>query len=127
MVDVTIDDKDFQKALQSLASTLPQEAQPLALLAAAQELRNEVIPRTPYLTGTYRRSIRTEREGADVLVGSDVPYGPRLEYGFVGRDRLGRNYHQGPRPHWRPAIEASKDAQLKAAAAAAEKLLGRLK
>lgn len=34
---------------------------------------------------------------------SNSPYGPRLEYGFTGTDRLGRNYHQPPFAHWRPA------------------------
>jgi hypothetical protein len=50
-------------------------------------------------SGAYLGSIvKTETK-----VFTSSPYGPRLEYGFTGTDRLGRNYHQPPFPHWRPA------------------------
>jgi hypothetical protein len=42
------------------------------------------------------------------LVGSNVPYEPRLELGFSGTDSLGRTYHQLPRPAFRPALEMQK-------------------
>lgn len=41
-------------------------------------------------------------------VGSDVPYQPRLELGFVGTDSLGRVYHQAPRPAFAPALAISR-------------------
>jgi hypothetical protein len=47
-------------------------------------------------------------------VGTDVVYDPRLELGFVGRDSLGRNYNQAPRPHIRPAFEETKRKAAKA-------------
>lgn len=37
-------------------------------------------------------------------IGTNMEYGPRLEFGFVGRDSLGRNYSQAPRPFLRPSI-----------------------
>lgn len=40
-------------------------------------------------------------------VGTDVPYGPRLEYGFYGTDSLGRNYNQPPYPFFSRAVEGS--------------------
>lgn len=51
-------------------------------------------------TGRYLGSIMR----TDNRVFTNAPQAARLEYGFTGRDRLGRNYHQPPFPHWRPAI-----------------------
>lgn len=36
--------------------------------------------------------------GFDSIVGSDSPYARRLEFGFKGRDSLGRVYNMAPRP-----------------------------
>jgi hypothetical protein len=44
------------------------------------------------------------------LVGSKVIYARRLELGFVGTDRAGRNVQQGPRPYLRPAFRESSEA-----------------
>lgn len=61
------------------------------------------------ITGAYRRSWHhtvtvtpTEVSGR---VGTSQPQGPRLEYGFVGADRLGRVYNQQPYAHVGPAVE----------------------
>jgi hypothetical protein len=51
------------------------------------------------ISGQYISSIKK----TDTRVYTSSPYGPRLEYGFTGTDSLGRNYHQPPFPHWRPA------------------------
>ncbi|MFF0409698.1 hypothetical protein ACFYUY_04595 [Kitasatospora sp. NPDC004745] len=60
-------------------------------------------------TGEYRRSWTTEvhatATGVDAVVGTARPQGPRLEYGFVGPDSLGRVYHQPPFPHVGPAVQ----------------------
>lgn len=60
-------------------------------------------------TGDYRRSItmRVQDEvfGTLVFVGTNAPQGRRLEFGFVGRDSLGRDYNQPPFPHFGPAID----------------------
>lgn len=37
-------------------------------------------------------------------VGSSMPYARRLEYGFVGMDSRGRQYHDPPRPWARPSV-----------------------
>ncbi len=44
------------------------------------------------------------------LVGSNVPYEPRLELGFAGTDSLGRKYRQAPRPAFRPGYYRSIEA-----------------
>lgn len=40
---------------------------------------------------------------------TDAPQANRLEYGFVGADRLGRHFNQAPRPHWGPPVEPVAD------------------
>lgn len=69
-------------------------------------------PNTP--TGDYRRSIHMQTSegllgltpgGFVVAVGTNKPQGRRLEFGFVGRDSLGRVYNQPPYPHFGPALD----------------------
>lgn len=60
-------------------------------------------------TGNYRRSWTTMGpflSGSDVesTVGTNAPQARRLEYGFVGWDRIGRPYDQKPYPHLGPAM-----------------------
>lgn len=79
----------------------------VAVKLAGNAYKNDVQAIAPYKTGTYRRSIHvemsTEGEAPVALIGTNAPQALRLEYGFVGPDRLGRVYNQKPRPHWRPA------------------------
>lgn len=50
--------------------------------------------------------------GSFVIVADNVtnfsPQTHRLEYGFIGTDSLGRNYHQPAFPHFRPALQEIK-------------------
>ena len=88
------------------------------------EVRNDVSTpfppasapgRPPHLrSGDYKRSLQAivgpSRSGKSITgrVGSNSPYGRRLEFGFVGIDSLGRYYYQPARPHLRPAMERLK-------------------
>jgi hypothetical protein len=60
------------------------------------------------ITGAYRNSWRPQTRslpyGAVCTIGTDLPYGRRLEFGFTGTDSLGRNYNQPPFPHVQPAL-----------------------
>lgn len=60
-------------------------------------------------TGDYRRSWTTTLTlgtgGASATVGTNKPQARRLEYGFVGADRIGRVYDQPPFPHVGPAFD----------------------
>lgn len=47
---------------------------------------------------------------AKVEGGTNIIYGPRLEFGFVGKDSLGRTYNQPAYPYLRPAFDEEKDA-----------------
>jgi len=113
--------EELAKAFAALAEDIKGPALEAATRAAALPILNQVritVPeggRTPYKTGTYRRSFHMETvektpERCTVQVGTDSPYGKRLEYGFVGADKLGRVYNQSPRPHVRPAFDENKGA-----------------
>lgn len=60
------------------------------------------------ITGAYRNSWRPETHrlayGAVCTIGTDLPYGRRLEFGFTGTDSLGRYYDQPPFAHVQPAL-----------------------
>jgi len=78
---------------------------------AANEYKNDVQAIIQYKTGTLRRSVHVEMTSEGLrqvaLIGTDAPYARRLERGFVGKDSLGRVYHQSPAPRWRPAWDAN--------------------
>ena len=86
----------------------------------AQTLEGEIKARqgTPpapnVITGDYQGSwshnATQAGEIVEAVVGTNKPQARRLEFGFVGPDRLGRVYHQAPRPHVAPAIEATTKA-----------------
>ena len=83
----------------------------LVIQAVSLDIENDARALAPYKTGNYRRSIRStaahEGDVIAVYVGSNEPYGRRLELGFVGTDKLGRRYNQAPRPHLRPALDSN--------------------
>jgi phage gpG-like protein len=120
-------EKELRRDLARLSDAVRGPAILRALVAGALPIANEWKRRAPYESGNYRRSVHVGGEGvgggttgsdiggqtatstgAEVAVGTNVEYGPRLEYGFVGTDSLGRTYHQPARPHARPAIEAAQ-------------------
>lgn len=113
--------EDLAKAFAQLADDIKGPALEAATRAAALPVLNQVRitepegGRTPYKTGTYRRGFHMETvektpERCTVIVGNDQPQGPRLEFGFVGADSLGRVYNQAPRPHLRPALDENRGA-----------------
>jgi hypothetical protein len=95
----------FRDRLQSFSPALARELHE-RLLDEADEIATLARQRAPYKTGTLRRSISsgTDRENM-VIVKAQAPYARRIEYGFIGQDSRGRNYHQSARPYLRPAID----------------------
>lgn len=65
------------------------------------------------ITGEYVRTIRRRSRplvaGGYSDIGTDDPRGHRLEVGFVGTDSRRRRIHQGPFPHFGPALDGSAD------------------
>lgn len=86
-------------------------------------IQNEIVENAPYKTGNYKRSwhigeAKATSTSAYNTTGTDVAYGPRLEFGFEGTDALGRSYHQSAQPHVRPAFDAKRQAAIDEVAAA---------
>ena len=113
--------EDLAAKFRALADDIKGPALEAATRAAALPVLNQVRitepegGRTPYKTGTYRRSFHIETvekssERCRVEVGTDAPQARRLEYGFVGADKLGRVYNQAARPHIRPALDENRGA-----------------
>jgi len=48
-----------------------------------------------------------------VETGTNLIYAPRVEYGFSGKDKLGRVYNQPPNPYLRSAFDQEKDAAIR--------------
>lgn len=96
------------KDIQRIGENVKRNEATVAKLMG-NEYKNDVQEIIQYKTGTLRRSVHvemTEEDGHPVaLVGSNVSYARRLEYGFVDVDSLGRHYNQAPAPRWRPAFD----------------------
>lgn len=83
----------------------------LAVRRALEAARVEIVDNTgfPVVTGRYKLSLEgkpsghgnesifeVEQDKKQVVgsIGTTVVYGPRVEFGFVGKDKLGREYNQ---------------------------------
>lgn len=126
-------DKKLSAQFAALDDAVRGQTMKNAAVAGALLIVNEWKATSPYETGNYRRSQHVGGEGVlggiegdttgtdiggqeigadfvEVKVGSNVEYGPRLEFGFTGTDALGRTYHQPARPSLRSAVESQKGA-----------------
>lgn len=97
--------KGLQDSVPAAASLIVQEAQTLV----------------PVDTGNLRDHIHSDEvDASDTRVvhqvapfveagneyGFDPAYARRIEYGFMGTDKMGRTYHQAAQPYMRPAIDS---------------------
>lgn len=113
----------LRSKLAAIAARLGGDAAAIPLMAGAQIVANAAREKAPVLTGTLRRSIRAEAMGRDVVVGTELPYARRIEFGFTGADSRGRQYNQAARPYLRPALDENKQRVMEAVKAAAGDLL----
>lgn len=120
------DSKTFMAQIGKFAQEAPEKIDALAR-QTVQELAKRAVEKTPvdtgFLRGSWQPSIgepSTEHEGKEDMGGAAVQaavsvlipeikagvmvylmnnakYARRLEYGFVGKDSLGRNYNQAGR------------------------------
>ena len=105
---------EWKAKLGKLSQALADQAVLRALTSGAELIRNPAAQKAPYKTGTLKRSIHIEKgEGMEVLIGPDAPYGARIEFGYVGPDKLGRTFHQPAQPYLRPAFDENKDAAIR--------------
>lgn len=71
-------------------------------------LINSIAYSTSEFQSTVSDTTGTSLEAADedkVKIGTNVVYAPRVEFGFVGQDSLGRNYNQPAKSFLRAAIK----------------------
>jgi len=104
---------ELKKLLQSLKGAGAGAKLVTAVDAGLMPIQNEIVENAPYKTGTYKRSwhlgtAETTSTSAYNTTGTDVIYGPRLEFGYEETDARGRSYHQSARPHVRPAFDAKR-------------------
>lgn len=115
---------ELRRKLANLHAIAEVDALNDVLLAAAMPIVNSAQQRAPVQSGTLRRSITVEVFGpGDVRIGSSVPYARRIEFGFLGADRLGREYHQAAQPYLRPAFEEHIDRVRRAIIAGARAMM----
>ena len=109
-----------------------------ACLAGALLVSNKAKENVRFITGTLKRSIhvgnhtaesapdftpndvggnygdvagkKVSGHSATLLVGTNLAYAARIEYGFVGADSLGRVYNQAAQPYLRPAAASEEKA-----------------
>ena len=133
--------KELIQKLNKLGEVGKGRAMINALVAGGLEISNEAKINAPYITGTLERSIhigghvsesapgftphdvagdysdiggeKIESNAASILIGTNLVYAKRLEFGFNGPDKLGRIYHQPAQPYLRPAVDTKKERAFK--------------
>lgn len=120
--------KELEAALEKLRKAGAGAKMATAVDAGLLVIQNEIVANAPYKTGTYKRSWHlgtpeTSSTSAYNTTGTDVIYGPRLEFGFEASDALGRSYHQAAQPHVRPAFDGKRDEALAEVSAALKALI----
>jgi len=128
-------DQELSRALSRAKDVFRAEHLQNALLAGALLVMNDAKRTVARKTGTLARSLhvggygiglgeggghgpdtypyRNIGAGSDPLtvqVGTNVPYAARIEYGFVGKDVMGRRFRQPAQPYLRPAIRKNEEA-----------------
>ena len=83
------------------------------LLAGGELVAAEYRRRVPVVTADLQRSIgvsikrgRSGGKRIEVRAGSNNPEAKRIEYGYIGPDKLGRRFNQAAQPALRPAARA---------------------
>ena len=100
-----VDDRAFQAALTQMMERIAV-ASGAAVKTAALAVQAAGMQHTKAVSGTNRRSWRTEAKGPyAAFVGPTMIYSRRLELGFKGPDSLGRVYNQAPKPYVRPTYD----------------------
>ena len=103
MSDIRLDTAELDRITAECGLNAVQVVNRLAF-----EVEGEAKMMAPVDTGALRNSGFTEpatQQNKTATVGFTMVYAPRIEFGFVGADSLGRNYNQAARPYLKPAVE----------------------
>lgn len=96
------------KYMAACEQAMLKGGQMIANEAALNVRRNKSVV-TGNLVGSIHPQIGEVTDNTvDVLIGTNVIYAKRVEYGFFGKDKIGRFYAQAPRAYLRPAFDAKK-------------------
>ena len=124
-----VGDADLRQKLQSLTADVQGQVLAAAVLAGADVIRNAAVAKAPYRTGTLKRSLHAELEGASTtqataIIGTDAPYAAQVEFGGTitpkskkllhwvdasGVDHFAKSVTQVARPYLRPAFDEKSD------------------
>lgn len=105
--------KEFKKLDSEMQTVLSQATSAGASVVVREAKINSGLGGNDHpnrITGTLMRNIKEVRKEKSPTrcvsqVGATVGYAMRLEKGFSDFDKLGRLYHQRPRPFLRPALD----------------------
>ncbi len=78
-------------------------------LVAAEYRRRVTVGETGDLKKSIGVRIKRGKSGGkriEVRAGSTAPYAKRIEFGYIGPDKLGRRFNQAAQPALRPAARA---------------------
>lgn len=112
-----VGDKALARKIEALSRNVSGSKRTAALMAGGLVIEAEWKRIVPYETGTYRRSIHTEPEGIDVIVGTNIDDPPYPRFLEFGTSRM------SPHPSARPAFDASKEAAVQEVADALKALV----
>jgi len=104
-------DKELARAFKRAEDAFTPQVLMPALEDGARIVEADARARVPVLTGKLKRSIQQEAmpEQLAVKIGSKLLYAKRIEYGFVGKDSLGRRFNQPAQPYLRPALNQNRE------------------
>jgi HK97 gp10 family phage protein len=105
---------ELKRKLLDMSEEMRQAKLEAAVLTGGQLIKNEAQVRAPVKTGTLRRSITVQisessATSASAAIGTNLAYARRIEFGFNGRDKLGRLYSQPAQPYLRPAFDQERE------------------
>lgn len=143
-VDV-VGEEELRRKLQSLTAAVQGQALAAAVESGAQLIQNAAKEKTPYRTGSLRRSIHTEVEGgaarAEATIGTDVVYAAQVEFGGTitpktkkllhwvdqnGVEHFAKSVTQVARPYLRPAFDEKSNAAAAEVGAALRQVIARV-
>jgi len=129
--------KELLEKLNKLGEAARGKTLENALVAGGLLISNAAKNNAPYISGTLKRSIhvgghtsesapgftpsdvageysdiggnKTTETSAEILVGTNLDYARRIEFGFSGADSLGRVFNQPAQPYLRPAVDSEKE------------------
>jgi len=114
-VTIDMDIASLHAALKAAGGAVSGRVIITALKSGGLIVQNAAKRDCPWVTSNLKRSIHTEvlvqqPMAGEVGVGTNVVYGPRVEFGFAGKDALGRVYNQAAQPYLRPALNDNRAA-----------------